>query len=109
MIRRITEGPLRFMRENEAAIARLQQFAQGIDTTALERVARAFEANDVSARIQAITELTDTAFAKFRTPEAVAQMEQYAKRHQEIYAVVQRIALPYRDIAREVESMSAYV
>jgi hypothetical protein len=42
MFRRLAEGPLRYIRENEATIRRMQELTKGLDTEQFQRVIEAF-------------------------------------------------------------------
>ncbi len=105
MIRRLTEGPLRYLRENEAAIERAQEFARSLDTSTL--AAQAFESERALSRAAEIADLTNSALARLALPESITAMERYASQRRGMQAAAERLALPHKTITEYVHSMSA--
>lgn len=105
MIRRLSDGPLRFLRENEAAIERAAEYARSLDTSAL--AARALETERTLLRASDFAEMTNAALVRLAQPESVAAMERYASRHREMQDALERLALPYKTLDEQVRTMSA--
>jgi hypothetical protein len=107
IVRRLAEGPLRYIHENQPAIARMQALARSLDNSAVLRVAEAFNAVNL-AHASAIAELTSGAFKSFVLPDSVIEMQRYAE-VDSIYKALEEAAIPYRRISEQVESMSRYL
>lgn len=107
--RRLAEGPLRYLRENEAAIVRMQELVNSIDTSQMQSVMQAFDATRNLPRFTTITELTSAAFRSFTEPDSIREMQRYAEQHRETIESAERATLPMRSIADQVQSMSAFI
>jgi len=117
MVRRLDE-PLRFLRENEAAMAGLREVAQGIDTSrlfngidssAVAKIASGLDMERFLPNPSVVAELTKTLFAEMTGLESIAAMERYAKQHTEISEALARVALPYKALGEQVRSMFACI
>jgi hypothetical protein len=107
MIRRLTEGPLRYLRENEAAIERAQEFARGLDTSAMATAVQALQFDQTLSRAAEFAELTNAAVARLALPESITGMERFASQHREMQEAVAQLVLPHKSISEYVQSMSA--
>lgn len=108
--RGLAEGPLRYLRENEAAIARMQEIFNGIDTSAMQRVAaQAFDVTRNLPDLARVSELTGEAFRTFAMPESLRDMQRYAEQHRAAVEAAERTFLPMRSVAEQVQSMTAYI
>jgi hypothetical protein len=105
MIRRLSDGPLRFLCENEAAIERAAEYARSLDASAL--AARALETERALLRASDFAEMTNAALVRFAQPESVAAMERYASQHREMQDALERLALPYKTLDEQLRTMSA--
>jgi hypothetical protein len=110
MFRRLAEGPLRYIRDNEATIRRMHELARGVDTSQLQRGVEVIGSVAKSLPFAAVSELTSAAFAtSFAVPESVREMQRYADQHREIVESVNHLSTPARTLAEQVESMSRFI
>lgn len=109
IFRRLADGPLRYLRENEAAIARMQEMVNGIDTSAMQRAAQAFDATRNLPNLARVSELTSEAFRTFTVPESIREMQRFADLHREMIETAERAVLPMRSLADQVQSMAGYM
>lgn len=109
IFRRLAEGPLRYIRENEAAIRRMQELTGGLDTEQFQRVIDAFGSVRNSTAFPAVSELTSASFASFAVPDSVREMQRYADQHREMIESVNRFSMPVRTLAEQVKSMSGFI
>ena len=107
MMQRLVEGSLRYVRENEAAIAHMQGLAHGVDLSALQDTAAAVSASGLAAHLPALTDSTATAFAKLATPEYMRAMDSYVREQQQMRETVERLALPHRAWTAHIETMAS--
>jgi hypothetical protein len=107
MIRRLTEGPLRYFRENEAVLERAQEFARGLDASALAAAAQATEFQRALSGAAQFAEMTNGALARLARPESIAAMERFASQHREMQEAVARLGVPHKTISEYALSMSA--
>ena len=108
MARRLGDGPLRFLRENEAAIERAAEHVRSIDTSALAAV-QALETERALSRAAEFTELSNVALVRLAQADSVAAMELYANQHREIQETVWRLALPHKSISEHALALSATI
>jgi hypothetical protein len=109
MFRRLAEGPLRYLRENEAAITRMQEMVNGIDTSPMQQIAQAFDVTRNLPNLDQVSKLTSQAFQSFTIPESIREMQRFADQHRQMNAAAERTFMPMRSIADQVQSMSAYI
>ena len=107
MMQRLVEGPLRYIRENEATIAHMQELARGVDLSALQDTAAAVSASGLAAHLPALTDSTAIAFAKLATPEYMSAMDSYVREQQQMRETVERLALPHREWTAHIETMAS--
>jgi hypothetical protein len=107
MIRRLTDGPLRYFRENEAALERAQEFARNLDASALAAAAQATEFQRALSGAAQFAEMTNGAMARLARPESIAAMERFASQHREMQEAVARLGVPHKTISEYALSMSA--
>ena len=107
MMQRLVEGSLRYLRENEAAIAHMQGLAHGVDLSALQDTAAAVSASGLAAHLPALADSTATAFAKLAKPEYMSAMDSYVREQQQMRETVERLALPHREWAAHIETMAS--
>lgn len=96
MMRRLAEGPARYVRENQTAIEQAQELA------------RRFEASYAPAapHMAEFARRTEALVAKLAQPEFVSAMDRFAKQHQEMQLAIDR-ALPRERLTEFVQSISA--
>lgn len=109
MIRRLSDGPLRFLREHETAIERAAEYARSIDSSMMKAAAQALESERAISRVAEFVDLTNSAFARLAQPESILVMERYAKQHSEMQEAVERLALPHKTISEQVLTLSATI
>ena len=108
MARRLGDGPLRILRENEAAIERAVEHVRSIDTSALAAV-QALETEQALSRAAEFTELSNVALVRLAQADSVAAMELYANQHREIQETIWRLALPHKSISEHALALSATI
>src|SRR5262245_6725950 len=93
MIRLINETPLRYLQENDAAIARFREFTesfatnrllQAIDNTAIAKISTALDVDKMLPDPSKIAELTKSVFGGLTGLDSIKEMERYANQHREI-------------------------
>jgi hypothetical protein len=109
MFRRLAEGPLQYLRENESAIARMQEMVNGIDRSALQRAAQSFDVTRNMPDLVRVSQLTSEAFRTFTVPESIREMQRFADQHRQMVADAERAMLPPRSVVDQVQSMAAYI
>ena len=109
MIQRLLEGPARYIRENEAAIARVRELVRGIDTSTLDAAFASVHAAGFAERLTALAEASQTAVARLATPEVVTAMDRYVREQAALRETVERIALSHKAWTGQIASMSLYI
>lgn len=118
MIRQLNETPLRYLQENAAAMARLRELAQGldtsrllqgIDTSAIANVTAAMDLKKFLPDLSGIAELTKTMFDGLAAPESLRAMQIFAEQHCEISAAFERLAIPHKSLGEHLRSMSSCI
>ena len=111
MMRRVMEGPAKYLRDNEAAITRMQDdLVHGMDTGVLERavVAASASASDFARRLPALVDSTAAAFAKLTTPDFMTAMDHYVREQREMSQTIERLALPHKAWIDHIVAMSSF-
>ena len=109
MIQRLLEGPARYIRENEAAIAHVRESVRGIDTSTLDAAFASVHAAGLSERMTALAEAGQTAVARLATPEIVTAMDRHVREQAAMRETVERITLPHKAWAGQIASMSSCI
>ncbi len=82
--RRLSEGPLRYVRENQAAIEAVQELLRG---TNLDVMRDAIGSLDFKSRLPeylSTAALTKQTLSSFALPESVAEMQRFADQYREV-------------------------
>ena len=112
MMRRVMEGPAKYLRDNEAAITRMQDdLVHGMDTGVLEKravVAASASASDFARRLPALVDSTAAAFAKLTTPDFMTAMDHYVREQREMSQTIERLALPHKAWIDHIAAMSSF-
>jgi hypothetical protein len=106
MIRRLTDAPLRYFRENEAVLERAQEFARSLDTSAFAAAVQAPELQRALSGTAQFVEMTNRALARLARPESIAAMERFASQHREMQEAVARLGAPHKTIGEYALSIS---
>jgi hypothetical protein len=109
MIRRLSDVPLRFLRENEGAIDRAAEYGRSIDSSMIAAATQALESERAISRFAEFVDLTNSALARLAQPESILVMERYANQHREMQEAVERLAFPHKTISEQVFALSATI
>ena len=109
MMQHLIEGPVKYFRENEVAIRRMQDLAHSMDTGILERAAATTSASNLALRLTALVDSTAAAFAKLTTPDFTMAMDRYVRGQQRMLETVERLALPLKTWTDHVAAMSSFI
>ena len=109
MLQRLLDGPARYIRENQTALARAQELFRSIDTGALDAALASVHVAGLAARLPALAEDSAAALARLTTPEFITAMDHYAREHTAMHETVERLALPHEPWTKQVASMSSYI
>ena len=105
-IRRLSEGPLRYLRENQAVIERPQELLPGIDFKVMSDPLAALDFRSRLPELVSTAALAKEAFSSIAVRDSVFEMQRFADQHREVYVAMDRAALPYKEIAEQVQAMS---
>ena len=106
-IRRLSEGPLRYLRENQTAIEQAQELLRSNSGA----VSKSLAVLDVKSRLAELAHgaaLIKETFSSLALRDSVLDMRRFADQHREVNAALDRARLPYKEIAAQVEAMSRY-
>jgi hypothetical protein len=109
MIRRLTEGPLRYLRENQTAIERARALMDTKPFNAMRDTLAALDLKASMPELVSAAKFTNNAFSAFALRDSVLEMQRYADTHRETYEVMERAALPYKQIGEQIRAMSRYL
>jgi Predicted pPIWI-associating nuclease len=107
MFRRLAEGPLKYVRDNQAMFDKASALL-GANTP---DYSKRFATIQLQARLPELgltAALTKETFSSFALTDSIREMQSFADVHRDVYTAMERAALPYKQIADQVQAMSRY-
>lgn len=107
MFRRLAEGPLKYVRDNQAMFDN----ASALLGATIPDYSKRFATLQLQARLPELgltAALTKETFSSFARTGSIREMQSFADVHRDVYTAMERAALPYKQIADQVQAMSRY-
>ena len=107
MFRRRAEGPLKYIRDNREMFEKATTLI-GANTADYSKQFASLELQARLPELGVTSALAKEAIASFAFADSVHEIQTFADHHREIYEAMDRAALPYKEIADQVDAISRY-